>query len=97
MERCSCKIQTAFKQATSVSVCVHCTMCSYLGDRNRGHFDTLLEQHIQYAVLLLQVKHTGPQLHTLLFQVLESHTGEKWTHNSDYGDVSQLHMYQMLI
>ena len=46
-------------------------MRSYLGDRSRGHLDTLLKQNTQYAVLLLQVKHTGPQLHTLLFQVLE--------------------------
>lgn len=60
-----------------MSVCIHCAMCSYLGDRNRGHFDTLLEQHTQYAVLLLQVKHTGPQLHTFLFQVLETPQEEK--------------------
>lgn len=46
-------------------------MRSYLGARTRGHFDTLLEQHAQYAVLLLQVEHARPQLHAFLFQVLE--------------------------
>lgn len=39
---------------------------SYLGDGVGGHFDTLLKQHTQYAVLLLQVEHAGPQLHTFL-------------------------------
>lgn len=39
---------------------------SYLGDGVGGHFDTLLKQHAQYAVLLLQVEHAGPQLHTFL-------------------------------
>lgn len=39
---------------------------SYLGDGVGGHFDTLLKQHAQYAVLLLQVEHAGPQFHTFL-------------------------------
>ena len=60
-------------------------MCSYLIDRNRGCFDTLLEQHIQYSVLLLQVKHTGPQLHTFLFQVLQ--TNKKLTESCEWRNV----------
>lgn len=83
----------------SVSVCVHCAMCSYLGDRNRGHFDTLLKQHTQDAVLLLQVKHAGPQLHTLLFQVLETpQRGDRWADNCGWrGWFRELHVYRMLI
>lgn len=67
--------------ALSVCVCIRRAVSSYLGDGSRGHFDTLLKQHAQYAVLLLQVKHTGPQLHTLLFEVLE--TNKKWTVDGD--------------
>lgn len=65
-----------FKQPLWVAVClVPVRLCSYLGGRNSGHFDALLKQHTQDAVLLLQVKHTSPQLHTFLFQVLEKKTG----------------------
>lgn len=67
--------------ALSVCVCICRAVSSYLGDGSRGHFDTLLKQHAQYAVLLLQVEHTGPQLHTLLFEVLETNT--KWTDDGD--------------
>lgn len=68
----------------SVCVWIHGAVCSYLGDGDRGHLDTLLKQHAQDAVLLLQVKHTGPQLHTLLLQVLENTPKrmDRWTVNS---------------
>lgn len=41
-------------------------MCRYLGDGSGGHLDTLLKQQTQYAVLLLQVKHSGAEFHTFL-------------------------------
>lgn len=75
----------------SVSVWILGAVCSYLGDGDRGHLDTLLKQHAQDAVLLLQVKHAGPQLHTLLLQVLRKHPEEETDGRLTVadGDVSQ--------
>lgn len=42
----------------------------YLEEQVRGGFDPLLEQNTQRPVLLLQVKDSGPQLQTLLPQIL---------------------------
>lgn len=42
----------------------------YLEEQVRGGFDPLLEQNAQCPVLLLQVKDSGPQLQTLLPQIL---------------------------